>query len=127
MFNDFFGKVNKNFEAWAEKYHYRFIIFNLILISLFLLHSVGYFYPLFPISINFIVLVAFVLSIILVGATSRVMFVAATIFWTVTLIFKLLSIEVWAERSGIYVFESFLIGVVLLVFENIKTQKENQS
>lgn len=118
------GKIQKlisdSFNAWAKKYHYRLLLFNAILISLFLLHSVGYFHPFFPISIDFIVLTGLILSVFMLGAGSKTFFVASAIFWIVAMFFKLLGIDVWVERTGVYVYQTLLVGVVLLLAECFK-------
>ena len=95
-------------------------------ILLFLLHSVGYFNPFLPITVNLIVLIVFFLSIFLLGAKSEAFFVAALFFWTITGFFKLVQVNVWAERSAIYVFESLLFGVILLLWENSGLRKKTK-
>ena len=111
----------EKFNSWSGTHHQELIIYNVVLIFLFLLHSVGYFYPFFPISINFIVMVGLVLSVFLLGAKSKIFFVVSLIFWGVALFFKAVGIEVWAERTGVYVFQSFVLGIVLLFWESFKT------
>ncbi len=107
------------FSQWSIKYHEGLILFNLILMMLFLLHSVGYFYPFFPITINIIILVGLILSVFLIGARSKAIFTISLLFWVFTLIFKAFGIEVWADRSGIYVYESLFIGVIVLLLEKL--------
>jgi len=110
-------RLSKGFEDWAKKYHYRLILLNVVLIGLFLLHSVGYFHPYFPISINFIILIGLILCALLLNAGSRVFFVAGIMFWAVSLFFKVVRVDVWAVRTGDYVFQMIFLGAVLLVWE----------
>jgi len=109
---------------WADEHYYAIAIFNLVVIFLFLLHSVGYFHPFFPITINFIVLAMFALAVVLLRVRSSVFFVIAIFFWVVSAFFKYFQINVWAERSGIYVFEALVIGVILLLWENFSIFKK---
>lgn len=111
--------VSVNIESWTKRYHYRLMLLNIILIVLFLLHSVGYFHPYFPISINFIILITLILSAFLLNARSKVFFIAALFFWIIAMFFKLVRVDVWAERTGDYVFQMLLLGVIILFWEQI--------
>lgn len=66
--------MENNIKKWHSKYGYRLIFFNIAMMLLFLLGSVGYFYPFFPITINVIVMIGLILSVILLGANSRILF-----------------------------------------------------
>ena len=94
-----------------------FFIYNLLIMFLILVHSLGYFHPYFEISANVIIVPAIILGIILIGIRSRHIFFLSTFFWVVAWSFQSLNIEVWAERVSIYTFESLVIGSVMLVYE----------
>lgn len=104
---------------WVNSYLPGLFIFNLTVIILVLLHGAGYFHPFFIITINFIVVSSLISSIFLLGARSRTMFVITFVFWLLSAFFRLGSIEIWAERASIYAFESFIVGVILLILEPI--------
>ena len=97
-------------------------VFNLVIILLFLLRSAGYFDPYFLISVNLIVTVALILAIPLLGANSRTMFVASLVFWLFVGFLRVLNLDVWAERTAVYTYEALVIGVVLLIYEEIKNK-----
>lgn len=103
---------------WIRKNYLNLAIFNGIVMILVLLRSAGYFDPYFPITVNVIVFISLVLSIILLGANSRVLFAVATSFWIFAAFLRIVGINIWAERTAIYVYESLSIGVALLVKEN---------
>lgn len=117
--------LTKDFRTWGKKNYYRLIVFNLILIVLFLLRSAGYFSPYWLISINFIVIFSLVLSAILLGVKSNFLFLIAFVFWLIAAVFKIFFIEVWAERSAIYVYQALVIATVFLFIENIWTRNKN--
>src|SRR5688572_17170247 len=117
------NKFYLKFKKWISDYNYRLIIFNIIIVFLFLLRSAGYFHPYFPISVNFIVIFGLVLSVILLGAKSNLIFGVTLAFWLFAGSLELLGIYVWAERTGIYAFESLLFGVVLFLIENTRKEK----
>lgn len=109
------GSINK----WMLSHYLQIAIFNLLLIVLFLLHSAGYFHPFFPLSINVIVLISLFSSIILLSANSRSMFVVSLFFWIFAGLIKVFNVDVWAERTAVYAFESFMVATCLLLKENI--------
>ena len=47
------------------------------------------------------------------------LFVFSLVFWLSAFIFKIFNIDVWAERSGVYTFQSLFLGVVVLLVESI--------
>lgn len=112
--------MENKIKKWLVEHNYKLIIFNIIIVFLFLLRSAGYFQPYFTISVNFIVIFALVISVLLLNANSKVIFVAVLIFWTFAGLLQLLQISVWADRTGIYAYESLIFGVLLFLFENIK-------
>jgi len=112
------GEINN----WITKNYLNVAIFNIVLVFLFLLRSAGYFDPYLLLSVNLIVLTGLILSIFLLGARSRAMFTVAILFWIFATFLKIVKVDVWAERTAIYVYQSFVIGVVLIVFENVYTK-----
>lgn len=108
---------NNSIKEWAEKKIVGLFIFNLIIMMLVLLRSAGYFYPFFPITVNFIVFVALILTFILLGFKSREIFVIALFLWLFSGLLRLINIHVWAERSAVYVFEALIVGLSILIIE----------
>lgn len=108
--------VNKN-KKRVDLLNYRLILFNLIIVFIFLLRSAGYFQPYFPISVNFMVMVAIILAVFLLGITSRTIFIIALLFWLFAGVLRVLRIDIWAERTGVYVFESLLLAILFLLWE----------
>lgn len=97
----------------------KWVIFNIALMFVFLLRSAGYFSPYLPISVNMIVVFALILSVVLLKANYKTMFITAMVFWIFAGLLGILKINVWAERTAIYVFESLVLGVILLTWETI--------
>lgn len=115
---NFFMDSQRKIEQWAMKNFFTISIFNFIIIILFLLRSAGYFEPYFLISVNFIVVVGLLLSILLLGSTSKEMFVVSLLFWLFAGLLKVLNIETWAERTVIYSVEALVIGIILLYYDS---------
>lgn len=112
---------------WVELHYFQLALFNVVLVILLLLRSAGYFEPFFGITINSIFLIALILSIFILGTRSRAAFAVALIFWLFAAVLKLAKIDVWAERNAIYSFQGLVIGVLLLIWENLfdKEKKED--
>lgn len=104
---------------WVELHYLQLALFNVVLVILLLLRSAGYFEPFFGITINSIFFIALVLSIFLLGTRSRGAFTVALIFWLFTALLRLAGINVWAERTSIYVFQAMLVGVILFIIESV--------
>jgi hypothetical protein len=116
--------IAEKVKDWIKFYNIRLILFNIIIVFLFLLRSAGYFQPYFPISVNFIVIVGLFLSVIILGARSKIVFLVTLAFWVFAGFLKIIRIDVWAERTGIYAFESLVFGVILFLIENIRLNKD---
>lgn len=114
---NFFLKLLAKIDLWSRKKFLAISIFNFVVIVLFLLRSAGYFEPYFLISVNFIVVVGLLLSIILLGAKSREMFIICLLFWLFAGLLRILNIETWAERTVIYSVEALVIGLILLSYD----------
>lgn len=115
--------MEEKIKKWVVDNNFRLIIFNIIIVFLFLLRSAGYFQPYFPISVNFIVIFALVLSFFLLGTRSRTVFVITLVFWIFAAMLQLLQINVWSERTGIYAFESMVFGVLLFLYEEFRGKR----
>ena len=116
-------EVGPAIREWAREYSFGIFIFNIILMLLVLLRSAGYFDPFVPITINLIFFVSITMATVFLGFRSRGLFVLAGIFWILALVFRSLKIDIWAERAAIYVFEAVLVGVLLLILENINIRQ----
>lgn len=117
---NFFLELLARVDQWSRKKFLAISIFNFVVIVLFLLRSAGYFEPYFLISVNFIVVIGLLLSILLLGSKSKEMFIVSLLFWLFAGLLRVLNIETWAERTAIYMFEALLIGVILLIKESFK-------
>lgn len=118
-FIKYFKLIKIKVNHWVEKNNFRIILFNMVVVFLFLLRSAGYFHPYFEISVNFIVLASIVLSILLLKAKARAIFFVALTFWLFAGLMKVLKINVWAERTAIYTYQALVVATILLVYEAI--------
>lgn len=109
---------DKNFKLWVESHYFKIALFNIILILLVLLRSAGYFEPLFPLSINLIVFFSLILAILLLSAGSKSMFIVSLIFWLIATLFKIVNINVWAERAALYSYQALVVGMVLVILKD---------
>lgn len=112
-----------DFKNWTVAKQFQLILVNIFLIILVLLRSAGYFDPFFPITINIIVLLGIISSIIILRVGSSFVFSCAIFFWILTALFRILKIAPWAERTGIYSYEAMIIGIFLLLIESFKERK----
>src|SRR3989344_1051625 len=122
-----FKRFSLNLKDWTEKKYFQLAILNIFLIFLVLLKSAGYFDPYFPITINSIVVLGILASIVLLKVDSKLPFTLAIVFWFFTALFRLLNILPWAERMAIYSYESFAIGVVQHLMESFSKNKAKKS
>lgn len=107
-------------ENWGQVHVFRLLFFNTVLVLLVLLRSAGYFYPFFGISVNFIVFALIVMSIFLLHADSKAIFIMSFVFWMFAFALKILGLDGWAERTAIYTYEALVVGAILLMFEMTK-------
>jgi hypothetical protein len=119
MFKKILSKSLKNIDTWARKNLAGIFLFNLALIVLTLFRLGGYFKPYFSININFIYLASIILSISLLKAKSRAMFILGLLFWIFAGFLKVLRVDVWAERTVEYVFQAMFAGILLLFYERL--------
>lgn len=111
--------------TWAQDRISGLFLFNIILGTLLLLHSAGYFAPFFLLTINLIAIISLLISVILLRVNSQVIFSIAILFWVFTALLKIFQLDIWAERSAIYAFESLAVGVGLLIIENFNNIKND--
>lgn len=119
-----FKKIQLDLQQWSNSHIFKMLIFNTVLVFLVLMRSAGYFLPFFGISVNFIVMSMLILSIFLLGAKSKSMFLIAFLFWLFAGLMKVLKIDIWAERTAIYTFEALVVGLILIFFENFKKNEK---
>src|SRR3989338_8809458 len=110
-------------EKWSSKRYLNLVIFNLTIMLLVLLRSAGYFEPYFLITVNVIVMAALFLSILLLGARVRFIFLLALIFWVFSAFLRVIDKNIWAERSAIYTYQALVIGIILLVIKSVINKK----
>lgn len=110
--------LDNNFKLWVQSHYFKIALFNIILILLVLLRSAGYFEPLFPLSINLIVFFSLILAILLLSAGSKSMFIVSLIFWLIATLFKIVNINVWAERAALYSYQALVIGMALVILKD---------
>lgn len=110
-------KHNSKLVNWTKRNLTGLFTLNLLLMILVLLHSAGYFHPFVPLSINFIVLITICLSVLLIGLRSKHIVVIILFFWIFSGLLEMLGVNIWAERSAIYVYEGLLVATVCVFFE----------
>lgn len=118
----YFQKIEE-VKNWGEAHLLGLFLFNLIIMILVLLRSAGYFAPFFPITINFTVLFALILTVVLLGFKSKELFLVALLLWVFTGALRVVNVQVWAERSAVYVFEALIVGMIVFIIENTKSKK----
>jgi hypothetical protein len=116
-----------NYQQWFFKKAPMFFLYNVFMMILVLMHSVGYFNPFFTISINVIVLTAIILAVIMMRLPSTFVFVCTSLFWAIAAFFQLAHIDIWAERAGTYAFESFLVGSCVFLIEVLQQKIKTYS
>ncbi len=120
--------VNKYLESlssWSNERIFNLFLFNIFIMLMIVLRSAGYFDPFFLITINTIVLLGLIIAVFLLGVGSKLMFSVALVFWIFAALLKMVKIDVWAERTSVYFFQAFIIGVFLLGIENISLPRMN--
>jgi len=108
-------KIGKSVRVWVEKNLVGIFVFNLTVVVMVLLNTAQYFKPFFYLGINSIFFLSLILAIALLGARTKAMFVISIIFLLFAAFLKVVKIDVWADRASIYFYQSFLIGLVLLL------------
>lgn len=124
IINKTYYRKNNQLKIWGQQHLSGLFIFNIIVAVLLLLHANGYFLPFFAITMNMIIFLAIILAVTLLGARSRVCFILALVFWIFAAFLRIVKVEIWAERTVIYVFEFLVVGVIILILESKKTDKD---
>lgn len=116
---NYFNKLNKDFNLWVTKHYFQLALFNIVIILLALLRSAGYFEPYFLLTVNSIVFTGLFLSILLLETESNVLFLVALFFLLFGGILKIFHIDVWAERTIVYSFQAIFVAILKLIAENV--------
>lgn len=125
--NRLLKKCKKDTEKWAYSNFFSIFIINLILLILFLLHSAGYFDPYFPITVNFVIIVGIFVATILLNLNIQILIVMAGAFWLFAGLLYLLRVNIWAYRTTLYVFQIFVLMIVLLLYQSLRSHKAKKS
>jgi len=113
-------KIGKSVRVWVEKNLVGIFVFNLTVVVMVLLNTAQYFKPFFYLGINSIFFLSLILAIALLGARTKAMFVISIIFLLFAAFLKVVKIDVWADRASIYFYQSFFVGLVLLLISKKK-------
>lgn len=116
--NRYSTELKKNLSAWITKRYVNLAIFNSLVVILVLLHSAKYFDPFWTITVNVVIFISLIASVLLLGVGSRTMFLISLLFLLFAGFMKVVGISVWAERIAVYMLESFLLGFLLLFTES---------
>ena len=108
---------------WVNKHYLQIAVFNLTIGFLILLRTAGYFHPFLILSVNLIFFCALVLAILILNARSNALFIFAIIFTLISAFFKIVNVDIWAQRSAIYVYQALFLGVVVLLIEYLRSEK----
>lgn len=111
---------SRDLRIWVKDNLLGLFVFNIVLSILVLLNAAQYFKPYFYLGINAIYFIALLISIPLLGVRSKAMFLFSILFLIFASFLKIVKIDVWADRVSIYFFQSFFIGLVLLLISKNK-------
>jgi len=115
-------KVGRSAKVWVEKNLVGIFIFNLAVVIMVLLNTAQYFKPFFYLGINSIFFLSLILAVMLLGARARAMFIISIIFLLFAAFLKVVKIDVWADRASIYFYQSFFVGLALLLISKRKVK-----
>lgn len=126
MFNlgDLIEKSTPQLKKWILTHYFHLALFNVLLIILVLLRSAGYFQPYLPITIHAIILFTLLLLVFLLGVNSRFLFCLTFSLWLFATLLKIVGIDVWSERTSVYVYEALVIAIFLLIAENLSSRND---
>lgn len=119
-------KLTDDLKIWINAHIFPLLILNIYLVLLVLLRSAGYFEPYLSISINFIFVTSLLLTVFILNLSSKGSFIISLIFWTLSFILYYANILVWAERAGVYTYESLVLGVVLVFLESLRKKDKKE-
>ena len=109
--------LKRKLAKWSKENLPGILLFNLIVVTLVLLHTANYFLPYFFISINFIFFIGLILTPLILRVGFRALFFSAIWFWLLSALLKLLNIDAWAERSSIYCFQALFVAILVLLLD----------
>ena len=66
-----------------------------------------------------------ILSIFLLGFRSQALFVVAIVFLSLAAFFRVFSVNIWAERASIYVYQAILLATLVILGENLRDLIDN--
>lgn len=118
-------KVLDDINYWAHERVMGLFVFNFVLMILVLLYNAGYFAPFYAITINLIIFIALVLAVVLLKVGSGVIIIASLLFWALAALFRMAEVGVWAERTAVYTYQSFIVGLLTYVYEYIKYDRKH--
>lgn len=128
MINFFEAKArgfSKNLESkkislrrWSHENFLGILSLTVLLMTLVLLRSAGYFDPYLTLSINLIVIIMLITARVFLKINHQQILVISLLFMGMAVLLKIFVVNIWAERSMIYSFESLLFGVSLILYEN---------
>ena len=107
----------ENIQDWVIKNYLQLFVFNMMLIVMMLLRSAGYFEPYLPLSINTIMFIALIGMVVLLRARTRTLMLVTILLWLFAALLQVLNIDVWAERTAVYAFQSLIIATVLFIMD----------
>lgn len=110
-----FTEYNTVLNIWVKKHLLGLFVFNTILIILVLLNTAQYFKPFFYLGINAIFFISLLISIFLLGVKAKAMFLISLMFLLFGIFLKVVKIDIWADRASIYFYQSFMLGLMLLL------------
>lgn len=110
---------------WAEENILGLFIFNILLVLLLLLRSAGYFSPFLPLDVNVVIFVSLVMAVFLLKLNSHVVFGITIAFWLFAGFLRIAGVDVWAERTAIYAYESLMVGVSCMMVEIVSKQRKD--
>lgn len=114
-------QYQKILSKWTQNHLVGLFVFNILVILLLLLRSGGYFSPYYSITINAVVFMSLLATAFLIGARSKTFFIIGLILWLFAAFLRLSGIEVWAERTAVYVYQTLILGTALFLVENINS------
>ncbi len=115
-----FKKSESATSKWALENVARVFIFQSIIMSLVVLHSLGYFHPFFTISAHFIIFTSLILAVLILKARSYHLALFSLITFLGSAFFLVYEVEVWATRLAMYTSESFFVCLIVFALERYR-------
>lgn len=109
-------------KKWSISHVGQLVMMNVLLVLLLLLKSAGYFSPYLILTINLIVMFSLVYGVTFLGLSIRGVMSIGLFFWFLSAVLRILKVDIWAERSSVYAFETLLVVLALLTIEIIRNK-----